>query len=103
MATAEQNTLLALQLFGAPAQQFAQQNDARTSLLFKIAMQQREEQLRRDLMAEQDQRAYKLADYQQAREDRRNTAILDRQENQLRAAQTRENTQIADAQKRQSE
>lgn len=77
MATPESNALLGMQLMGAPFAQLNAQNDARTNLLLKLALVQREEQLKRDLLAEQDQRAFKLAEMQAGREDKRNQATLD--------------------------
>lgn len=91
MATPEQNTLLALQLFGAPAAQLNQQNDTRTNLAFKLAQLQREEQLKRDIAAMTIDRD----DTRQLGAERRQTA-------QLNALQTREDTRATESERRQT-
>lgn len=108
MATPEQNTLLALQLFGAPAAQLNSQNDARTNLLLKLAVMNREEQLKRDLAAQGYDKAIELANLQAGREDARwkttaeredarGKATEARQASQLTAMQAREDTRAAAA------
>lgn len=64
MATPEQNALLALQLFQAPAQQFAQEQQARVNLAQKIfaiqsdqAEAERQRQFQAGLEATRDARA----------------------------------------------
>ncbi len=80
MATAEQNTLLGLQLFSPVAQQFNQQNDAKTALMFKLYQMAQEEKLKRDLADQLDARAASTADALQTREDTR-SAESDRRQN----------------------
>lgn len=102
MATPESNALLAMQLFQQPAQQFAAGLQANNELRYRIAAAQRDEQLKRDLLAEQDARAYKLADYQQTREDSRTTASEKRQVNQLTALQAKADADNLASEKRQN-
>lgn len=112
MATPESNALLAMQLMGAPFAQLNQQNDAKTNLLYKLTAMLREEQLKKDLLAEQDQRAFKLAEMQAGREDKRwasadsrataaETARDTRQATQLEALQKREDSRATAAEDRQ--
>lgn len=101
MATPEQNTLLALQLFGQPAQQFNAQNDARTALALKIALAQKEEENRRQLAAEQNQRYLDVVNLQSknAQELADKTAM--RNDTSLHALQTREDAKAAAAETKQ--
>lgn len=102
MATPEQNALLAIQLFGAPAEQFNQQNNARTNLLLNLTNRNREEQLKRDLANQSYEKALELARYSGDREDTRQLGAERRQKNQLEAMQTREDTRATEAERRQT-
>lgn len=112
MATPEQNALLALQLFGAPVDQFNRQNDQRTSLIYRLAESQGADDLKRELANQQYQKALELAaltadrnretqGYIADRQDTRDNAITKRQDSQLKALQTREDTKAKEAQDRQ--
>lgn len=112
MATPEQNALLAMQLFGAPAQQFNEQNDARTKLLIQLTQQQRAEEearlrtlqtqgFQRELETGRDSRARDLAKEQNDRfleqEKMRNT----REDARTTALQTRQDTKDKESERRQ--
>lgn len=102
MATPEQNALLALQLFGAPAAQFNAQNDARTNLLYKLTMQNREDALKRELANQGYGKSMELARYTGDREEARQLGYERRQTKQLEAMQTREDTRATEAERRQA-
>lgn len=102
MATPEQNALLALQLFGAPAAQFNAQNDARTNLLYKLTMQNREDALKRELANQGYDKSMELARYTGDREEARQLGAERRQTKQLEAMQTREETRATEAERRQA-
>ncbi len=102
MATPEQNALLALQLFAAPAEQFNQQNNARTNLLLNLTNRNREEQLKRDLANQSYDKAIELARYTGDREDARQLGYERRQKTQLEAMQTREDTRAEAAERKQT-
>lgn len=103
MATPEQNALLALQLFGQPAQQFAQANDARTNLLMRLALTEREEQARRELANQGYAKSIELANMQAGREDARWRAQGDREDARMRAANERASADRTAAERRESE
>jgi|GEM_PF-3830832 len=101
MATPAENALLALQLFGAPAQQFNQQNDARTATLLKLSManqadarqrQQADDLNRRyiDLEALRSKNSQELADKTARRDDARAIAMQTRQDSTIAAADTKQ-------------
>jgi len=92
MATPEQNTLLAMQLFGRPADEYAANNNQRLKVMLGIAQANREEQLRRDLATQQAQR-----------EDARYKSLNDREDARLKASDTRQAATIAAAERRQTE
>lgn len=71
MATAESNTLLARELFMAPARQYEEQSGNRLAMMLKIAAAAREERLRRDLATQQAQREDARWTAQGAMEDAR--------------------------------
>jgi hypothetical protein len=103
MATPEQNALLAIQLFGAPAEQFNQQNNARTNLLLNLTNRNREEQLKRDLANQSYDKSMELARYSADREDTRQLGYERRQKTQLEAMQTREDTRATESDRKQKE
>lgn len=105
MATAIDNALLALQLFGAPAQQFNQQNDARTATLLKLSMANQADQRARQLAADQNQRyidletlrsnnSQALADKTATRDDARALAMQTRQDAQNKETARRQDASI---------
>lgn len=102
MATAEQNTLLGLQLFTPVAEQFAAGNANRVSTLLKLIAMNREEQLRRDLATQGYDKSIELAGMQADREDKRTDAMLKREDTRMQALQTREETR-ADAAERKAQ
>lgn len=112
MATPEQNTLLALQLFGAPAEQFNAQNNAKTALALRLAEGLRAEQVRKQIADEQNQRFIEQANIQGATSraiakeasDRAEAAAVaaeGRQNKQLTAMQIREDSKAAAAEEKQ--
>ncbi len=86
MATAEQNTLLALQLFGAPAEQFANQQRTYTNALMQLALRDREEQAARERFGMQSAQAERMAELQGKREIARDSARDRRDEERIDAA-----------------
>lgn len=94
MATPEQNALLGMQLFAPAAEQWAAQNNARTSTLLKLMLTDREEQLRRDLANQAYDKSLELARMTGDREDARAKAANERQKENLTAAETREKERV---------
>lgn len=103
MATAEQNTLLGLQLFAPVAEQFAAGNQNRVATLLKLIAMNREEQLRRDLASQGYDKSIELAGMQADREDARQLGAERRQKTQLEALQTREDTRATESERKQKD
>lgn len=102
MATAEQNTLLGLQLFSPVAQQFEQGNANKVATLLKLIALNREEQLKRDLATQGYDKSIQLANMTADREDTRQLGAERRQGSQLEALQRREDTRAAESERKQN-
>jgi hypothetical protein len=91
MATAESNALLAQQLFMRPAEEYADRSNQRLRILLGIAQAEREEQLRRDMAAQQA-----------SREDARWKAQGEREDARIKASDDRQARMISEAERRQT-
>ena len=90
MASPEQNALLALQLLGAPAEQFNQQNNAKTNLLLKLTTMNREEALKRELTDKEATLRRDLAVMMNEREDTRQQGADSREDKRIKESERRQ-------------
>lgn len=101
MASPVENALLAIQLFGAPAAQFNQQNDAKTATLLKLSMANQADARARQLANDQNQRYIDLENLRARNSQELADKTARRQDTQLTAMQTREDTRTKEANHRQ--